>query len=249
MNFKDQVVIVTGSTKGIGKGIADAFLEAGAKVVMTAHETTDVEKTVAPYLKQKKNVLGITADVSKTSDVDRLMKETIKKWGKLDVLVNNAGIYPFKAFADMSENDFMKVIDVNLRGVFLTSKTALPHLLKSKGNIVNISSIAAIRGYSGLVHYCASKGGVDGFMRALSIELAGKGVRVNNVNPGFIETEGTKAIMDEKARAAAAKTIPVLHNGKPADIAKAVLYLADKNNGFITGQTIVVDGGETIKAD
>lgn len=249
MNFKDQVVIVTGSTKGIGKGIVDAFLEEGAKVVLTAHEAADVEKAVAPYLKQKKNVIGITADVSKSSEVNELMEATMKKWGRIDVLVNNAGIYPFKGFAEMTENDFMKVIDVNLRGVFLTSKAALPYLLKSKGNIVNISSIAAIRGYSGLVHYCSSKGGVDGFMRALSIELAPKGIRVNNVNPGFIETEGTKAVMDNKARQAAAKSIPVLRIGQPIDIAKAVMYLADKDNGFITGQSIVVDGGETTKAE
>lgn len=248
MNFKDQVVIVTGSTKGIGKGIADSFLELGAKVVITAHDEKDVERVMKGYSKQK-NVLGIAADVSKSSDVKNLVDSVIKKWGQINVLVNNAGIYPFKSFSDMTENDFMKVIDVNLRGVFLTTKTSLPYLVKSKGNVVNISSIAGIRGYSGLVHYCSSKGGVDGFMRALSIELASQGVRVNNVSPGFIETEGTKSIMNDQARQAAAKTIPVGRIGKPVDIAKAVLYLADLDNGFITGQTIVVDGGETIKAE
>jgi len=164
------------------------------------------------------------------------------------VLVNNAGIYPFDKFTEITEEQWDRVIDVNLKGAFLCSQEAAKIMIKqgSGGRIVSISSIASIIGYEGLVHYCASKGGINGLTRALALELAPHKIRVNVVLPGPIRTPGVGAL-DEKATAGIVSTIPLGRIGEPIDIANAVLFLASDKSDFITGQTLVVDGGTTAR--
>lgn len=246
MMLKDKVVIVTGAGKGIGKGIALALAREGCSVVVSDINQEDCFKVVSEIEAIGSKAIAIKCDVSQKGETDNLIAEAIEKFGKLDILVNNAGVYPYKSFMEMNENDWDRVIDINLKGVFLCSQAAAKQM-KEGGKIVNISSIAAFVGFPNLVHYCASKGGINGMTRALALELASLKINVNNIAPGAIETPGASQGMSEEARKQTISVIPWGRMGEPEDIAGAVVFLSSDSADYITGQTIVVDGGYILK--
>lgn len=244
--FENKTAIVTGAAKGIGYGIALALAKDGANVVLA-----DMDKTINEESAQKieeetgSKCLPVQCDVSKKEDVDNVIKNTIEKFGAIDILVNNAGIFPFKPFIELTESDWDKVIDVNLKSIFLFSQAAAK-VMKEGGKIISISSIASLVGFEGLTHYCASKGGINGLTRALALELAPKKINVNVVAPGSINTPGSSGVSNEQVKQLN-ETIPWKRMGLPEDIANAVVYLASPGADYVTGQVIVVDGGWTLR--
>jgi NAD(P)-dependent dehydrogenase (short-subunit alcohol dehydrogenase family) len=245
MILKNKIAIVTGSRQGIGRGIVLALAKEGCNVVVADIVLEDCEKVVEEIEKMEVRGLAVKCDVSKKEEVDNLISETIKKFGKLDILVNNAGIFPFVSFIEMKESDWNKVLDVNLKSVFLCSQAAVKEM-KSGGKIINISSIASFVGFEGLAHYCASKGGINAMVRALALELSSKKINVNAVAPGAIDTPGASGGSEEQTKQTIA-AIPWARMGMPKDIANAVVFLASEKADYITGQTIIVDGGWTLR--
>jgi len=246
MMLKDKVAIVTGAAKGIGRGIALALAKEGALVVVSDLNDAECLDVVAEIEKLGSEGIAVKCDVSQKADVDELISAAMTKWGRLDILANNAGIYPFKPFEEITEEGWDKVINVNLKSVFLTSQAAVK-VMKPGSKIVNISSIAAFVGFAGLTHYCATKGGLNGLIRALALELAPKKINVNNVAPGAIETPGATGAQTEEMKKATIATIPAGRMGQPEDIANAVVFLASDRADYITGQTLVVDGGYILR--
>jgi len=246
MQLKNKVAIITGAKQGIGFGIALAFAKEGCNVVLSDIVQVDCEKAAKKLQKFSAKILPIACDVSKKSEVNNLINETLKKFGKLDILVNNAGIFPLVPFSEMTEADWDKVLDVNLKSIFLCSQAAIKKM-KVGGKIVNISSIASLVGFEGLVHYCASKGGINGMIRALALELADKKINVNAVAPGAIETPGATKSMTDDAKKGFIAAIPWKKMGTPDDIAQATVFLASDKSNYITGQVLVVDGGWTLR--
>lgn len=246
MMKEKKVVVVTGAGKGIGKGIAQAFAQAGYQVVVSDINYDECLQVATEIEAIGQKAIAVKCDVSLKVEVDNLIEEAINKFGQLDVLVNNAGIFPFQAFAEMTESDWDKVMNVNLKSLFLSSQAAAKKMLAG-GKIINISSIAATVGFSGLVHYCASKGGANAMTRALALELAAKKINVNNVAPGAIETPGASGAQTEEVKKQTLSTIPWGRMGQPEDIASAVLFLASPGANYITGQTLIVDGGFVIR--
>lgn len=233
MDLKGKVAVVTGGTKGIGGAIADKLAELGAKVVVCARNDPDTDHHF------------IKADMCSSPDCKNLIEETVEKYGRIDILVNNAGIYPSRPLTEMTEEEWAKVIDVNLNGVFRCTSSAIPHMVKQGGGkIVNISSIAGIVGFQGLTHYCTTKAGLIGFTRAAALELAPHRINVNAVAPGAIRTPGTKDVL-VAAEKEFVKGIPLGRIGEPVDIANAVAFLASGDSDYMTGQLVVVDGGWT----
>ena len=244
MNLKNKIEIVTGARQGIGKGIVLALAKEGCNVVVSDIIEEDCKKVVEEIEKLGVQGLTVKCDVSKKEDVDNLIKKTIEKFRQIDILVNNAGIYPFIPFMDMKESDWDKVMGINLKSVFLCSQ-AVAKEMKNGGKIVDISSIASFVGFEGLVHYCASKGGVNAMIRALALELALKKINVNAVAPGAINTPGAASSEEQTKQTITA--IPLARMGTPEDIANAVVFLASEKADYITGQIIVVDGGWTLR--
>lgn len=244
MILKNKTAIVTGAGQGIGFGIASALAKEGCNVVISDINQDHLEKNVKEIEKAGVRCLAIKCDVSKKEEVDVMIEKTMKEFGRIDILVNNAGIYPFMPFAEMKESDWDKVLDINLKSVFLCSQAAVKEM-KSGGKIVNISSIASFVGFEGLTHYCASKGGVNSMIRALALELAAKKINVNAVAPGAIDTPGATSSEEQTKQTIAA--IPWARMGVPGDIANAVVFLASEKADYITGQTIIVDGGWTLR--
>ena len=230
-----KVAIVTGGTMGIGKGIADKLSNYGVKVVVCARKQ---EKTKYHFIK---------CDVSDFKEVQKMVKQTIKKFKKIDILVNNAGIYPFNPLKDMTEQQWDLVININLKGVFNCTRAVVPHMIQRKhGKIISIASVeGVVVGSPGLVHYSASKAGVMGFTRAAALELAPYKINVNAVAPGAIQTPGVAKAEDKKMVTHMIRQIPEARMGKPADIGEVVAFLASSASSYITGQTIIVDGGWT----
>ena len=245
MELKDKVAIITGAAKGIGRGIVLAFAKEGCHVVVSDIDESGCKDTAAEAEKTGVKALVIRCDVSRKSEVDQLISKTVDTFGSPDILVNNAGIFPFVPFADMTEEDWDNVLDVNLKSAFLCSQAAVKQM-KEGGMIINISSIASVIGYQGLVHYCASKGGMNAMTRALALELAEKKINVNGIAPGAIETPGATGGMSDEMKEQTLSAIPWNEMGRPDDIAQAVLFLASPKSRYITGQTLVVDGGWTL---
>jgi len=246
MLLENKTAIVTGAGRGIGRGIALALARQKCNVVVSDIDQSNCDKVVKELKQLGVKALTVKCDVSDKSEVENLFEQTIKEFGKLDILVNNAGIFPFVFFAEMKESDWDKVIDINLKSVFLCSQSAAK-IMRDGGRIIDISSIASVVGFEGLVHYCASKGGVNSLVRALALELAPKKITVNAVAPGAIETPGASRSTNEESIRQTIAAIPLGRMGQPEDIASAVVFLASPDAGYITGQTIVVDGGWTLR--
>lgn len=241
-DLKDKVVIVTGSGRGIGKGIAEAFADAGSKVVISDIDAETAENTAKEIAGKGVETLSQVCDVSNKEQVDALIKATFDKFGKIDVLVNNAGITMDGLFLRMKPEQWQKVIDINLTGTYLVTHAAVNVMRKvKKGSIINISSVNAL-GSPGQANYSATKAGVVGFTKALGKELAGMGIRVNAIAPGFIETPMTAKI-PEKLAEEMIKNIPIGHIGQPEDIAKPILFLASDMASYVTGEVVNVNGG------
>jgi 3-oxoacyl-[acyl-carrier protein] reductase len=243
-DLKNKVAIVTGAARGIGKGIAFALAKEGCNVIVSDINENDCQKVSEELAGQGIKSIGIKCDVSNAADVEKLFGQAGKEFGRVDILVNNAGVYPFLPFEQMKELDWDKVIDINLKSIFLCSKEVLKFMPEG-GRIVNISSIAAFVGFAGLVHYCASKGGINAMIRALALELAARKITVNAVAPGAINTPGASAPEEIKKQTIGA--IPLSRMGEPEDIANAVVFLASDESSYITGQTLIVDGGWTLR--
>ena len=249
-DLNGKVAIVTGAGKGMGEAHSLKLAGAGAKVVLADISLEDCQKVVEKIKQQKGEAIAVKCDVSKKAEIDNLVSEALKKFGKIDILVNNAGIYPFEPFLDMKEENFQKVIDINLKGYFLMSQAAAKEMVKQKsGVIVNIASVAMGQvgmGFAGLAHYCASKGGIVAMSEALALELAPMGIRINCIAPGAIDTPGaSNASMTNEQKEAMLAPIPMHRNGKAEEIANAVLFLASEESSYMTGSVVVVDGGWT----
>lgn len=247
-SIKGYSVLVTGGTKGIGKGIARVFAKAGANVVITGREETSAIATAAQLTALGGGtVTYVLGDVAERADCARMVQVAVERNGGLDVLCANAGIFPAAKLADMSEADLDLVIGTNLKGTMFSVQAAMPALAASgHGRVILTSSITGpVTGYPGWSHYGASKSAQLGFMRTAAMELAPKGITVNAVLPGNIATEGL-AEMGEDYKAAMEATIPLHRLGDVDDIGNAALFFATKEAGYVTGQAMVVDGGQIL---
>ena len=245
VNLKGKVAIVTGAGRGIGKEIALNLARAGADVVVT-----DVADTVFETAKEIEAlnvaVLAVKCDVSNLEEVQNTQKQALEKFKKVDILINNAGIYPQKPFLEMTAADWSTVVRINLFGTFYFTKAFISGMAERKyGKIVNLSSISGpVVAFPNLVHYSSTKAAIAGFTKSLALEMAPHGINVNAVAPGPIDVGGMQA--DEAMLAQVLRAIPMGRMGKPADIANLVAFLVSDEANFITGQTIVSDGGYTI---
>jgi 3-oxoacyl-[acyl-carrier protein] reductase len=241
-----KVAIVTGASKGIGAGIAKGLAAAGAAVVVNyASGREGAERLVADIAREGGKAIAVKADVSKAADVERLFGETKKAFGSLDVLVNNAGIYRFAPLEDVTEDEFHREFNTNVLGLLLATKEAMKHFGPGGGSVINISSIASMSPTPTAVIYSATKGAVDTITRVLAKELGPKKIRVNAINPGGVETEGTHSmgmIGSDFEKQMVART-PLGRLGQPNDIAPVAVFLASAASGWMTGETIAVGGG------
>jgi 3-oxoacyl-[acyl-carrier protein] reductase len=240
--LKDQVAIVTGASRGIGKATAFALAAEGAKVVVNyASNRQAADGVVNEIITAGGEAIAISADVSQQEAVEEMFKQTTSKWGRIDILVNNAGITRDTLMLRMKLEDWQQVINLNLTGVFLCCKAASKIMLKQRsGRIINISSVAGQIGNPGQANYSAAKAGVIGLTKTLAKEFSSRGVTVNAVAPGFIETDMTEGLQAEEIL----KTIPLNRYGKPEEIAGMIRFLAaDTASNYITGQVFNVDGG------
>ena len=243
--LKNKVAIVTGASRGIGRSVAQEISKSGAHVVCVSRSEGDLLKVSKKLNDEGFSSSSFVCDVSNSNDFKKLIDDTVSKFSQVDILVNNAGITKDNLIMRMSESDWNTVIDVNLKGVFNGIKAVSRQMMKQKyGRIINISSIVGLIGNPGQANYAASKAGVIGLGKAVSKELASRNITVNTIAPGYIETDMVEDIQ-ETVKDDLFKQIPLGRIGKPSDIATAVLYLASDEAGYITGQTLTIDGGMT----
>lgn len=247
MGLENKVALVTGGSRGIGREIALKLGAQGASVAINYTSNKDKALEVVEELRALKvKALAIQANVADGEGVKNLVKEVEKELGTIDILVNNAGITRDNILIRMTEEDWDSVLEVNLKGVFLTSKAVARSMMKKRyGKIINLSSVVGIMGNGGQGNYSASKAGVIGFTKSMARELASRGIRVNAVAPGFIETDMTK-VLSEDIQETMKKNIPLGNFGSPKDIANLVAFLASEDSDYITGEVIKVDGGMAI---
>ncbi|MEY4672534.1 MAG: hypothetical protein RL148_318 [Planctomycetota bacterium] len=246
MNLTGKIALVTGASRGLGRAIATGMAKAGAEVFCVSTKEGGCAETLAEIAAAGGKGHALVCDVSDPAAVDAMAKDVLARAGRLELLVNNAGVTKDGLFLRMSVDDFDKVVDTNLRSVFLVTKAFSRNLLKAQGGrIVNIGSVVGLTGNVGQANYAASKAGLVGLTKSLAQEFAGRGVTANVVAPGFITSDMTNAI-PEPARAAMLTKIPLGHCGAPEDVANAVVFLCSDAARYITGQTLVVDGGMTM---
>lgn len=242
--LENKSAIITGATRGIGHGIAIEFAKQGANVAFTYSSSVDA----ATALENELKALGVSAkgyqsNAANFDAAQELAKEVLATFGTIDVLVNNAGITKDNLLMRISEDDFDRVIEVNLKSVFNLTKAVIRPMMKQRaGSIINMSSVVGLKGNAGQSNYAASKAGIIGFSKSVALELGSRNIRSNVVAPGFIETEMT-AKLDEKVVQGWRDTIPLKRGGTPQDIANACVFLASDMSAYITGQTLSVDGG------
>ncbi|MDI6700007.1 MAG: 3-oxoacyl-[acyl-carrier-protein] reductase [bacterium] len=243
MEFKGKNVIVTGGLRGIGKSILLGFASKGANVIVFDLIDENLNETKSEVEKFGVSFDYFKVDVSNFSQVEKVVEEIIKKYEKIDFLVNNAGITKDNLLISMSEEEWDKVISVNLKGTFNCSKSVVKYMIKKRsGVIINISSVIGIMGNKGQANYAASKAGIIGLTKSLAKEVGSRNVRVNAIAPGFIETDMTKKLPEEVVKEYA-KLIPLGRMGKPEDVANLCLFLSSDKASYITGQVIHCDGG------
>jgi len=242
-NFEGKIVIITGSARGIGFAIAETFAENGATSIILDLFQDTVDEAVKKITDKGLKAIGYVADITNSESIGNLFKEIFQKFGKIDILINNAGITKDGLLMKMKESDWDAVINVNLKGTFICTQKVCRFMMKQKkGVILNISSVVGIMGNAGQANYAASKGGIITLTKSAAKEFASRNIRVNAIAPGFIETEMTaqlpKEIVDKYLEA-----IPLRHIGTSKDVANLCLFLASEEADYITGQTIQVDGG------
>ena len=239
-----KVALITGASRGIGKQVAITLAKEGYDIIINYRsENDDLVNLKNEIEKNNVKYLAIKGDVSSFEDCEKIVKEAIKEFGKIDVLVNNAGITNDMLLLRMKEEDFRKVIDVNLVGTFNMTKNVEQYMMKAKsGRIINLASVVGISGNAGQANYAASKAGIIGFTKSLAKELASRNILVNAVAPGFIETDMTNVLKDE-VKEQIANTIPLKRQGTPEEVANVIKFLASDDSSYITGQVINIDGG------
>jgi 3-oxoacyl-[acyl-carrier protein] reductase len=247
--FTGTVAFVTGGSRGIGKAIVELFAEEGAKVAFIDLNEEALSETTSVLKKKGYDVYSKVANVTDADQVEAVVKEVVEVFGSVDILVNNAGVIRDNLLFKMTDSDWQTVMDVHLKGSFITARAVQKYMVERKyGRIINISSTSAL-GNRGQANYAAAKAGLQGFTKTLAIELGKYGITTNSVAPGFIETEMTKetavriGVAFEELIAASVTEIPVGRIGKPADIANAVAFFADEKSSFVNGQVIYVAGG------
>jgi 3-oxoacyl-[acyl-carrier protein] reductase len=247
MNLSGRTALVTGGSRGIGKAIVCRLAEAGAKVAFIYQSNSEAaEKLASEQVDLGRDVWALQCDVSKKAEVDAIVEQVLAKWSKIDILVNNAGIIRDKPLLAMSPEEWQQVIDTNLTSVFNFCQAVVRPMMSARyGRVVNMSSVAAECSNPGQSNYAASKAGIEGFSRCMAVEYAKRGITVNCVAPGFIETDMTVAVVNvagDKIKSA----IPVKRLGRPEDIAHAVCFFCTEEASYVTGQVLKVDGGLTL---
>jgi len=246
--MQGKVAIVTGASSGIGRATADLFAKKGAAVIAVGRNEKELNALRDSSKSRKGSIRAYLADVTENSQLDRLVSETIQHFGQIDVLVNSAGIIMNGSIEDTTLDNWDKMMNINLRSVFNLIQRCVPWLVESKGNIVNVSSVAGTRSFPNVLAYCVSKAAVDQLTRCSALELGSKGVRVNAVNPGVVVTNlHTRSGMDDVVYKAflerAKETHPIGRPGKPTEVAELIHFLASDNAAWITGVTYEIDGG------
>ncbi|GBG10903.1 hypothetical protein B1748_34825 [Paenibacillus sp. MY03] len=249
MRLLNQHALVTGGSSGIGQAIAYRFAREGARVTVSGNERKALDETVQSIFDFGGKAIAVLADVRSKADVERMAAEAVAAFGPIDTLVNSAGVCKPAPFLDIEEADWDLHIDVNLKGTFLCAQAVAREMIKQgKGSIIHISSVNGLAAEGDQVHYNASKAGINSLTMSMALELAPHGIRVNGICPGFIHTRLTQPLIDiPQAIEPYLKTIPLGRIGNPEEIAAAALYLASDDSSYMTGHSMVVDGGQFIK--
>ena len=239
-----KVAVVTGASRGIGRAIAEKLASRGATVVINYNGSQDAAEKVRTAIEAEDGKAALyQCDVSDYGKCEEFIRHVIREYGRIDILVNNAGITKDGLLAGMSEEDFDRVLNTNLKGAFHTMRFSIRQMLKQRsGRIINMASVVGVAGNAGQANYAASKAGVIGLTKSVAREVASRGITVNAIAPGFIETDMTK-VLPEKVKEASIAQIPLGHFGRPEDVAEAAVFLASEAAGYITGQVLHVDGG------
>lgn len=243
MRLKDEIAFITGSARGIGREIAEVYAREGALVIISDIKIEDCQLAVADLTSRGYKADAFACNVTQSADVDQCVDKIIEKYGRVDILVNNAGITRDGLFLRMKEEDWDAVINVNLKGTFNACKSVSRAMLKArKGKIINIGSVIGVMGNAGQANYAASKAGVIALAKSLAREFAPRNINVNAVAPGYIKTAMTDKLTDE-VKNKILEVVPLGRMGLPTDVANVCLFLASKEADYVTGQTILVDGG------
>ena len=243
--LQGKVAVVSGSGQGIGEAIAQLFAREGAQVVVNARTESSVARVVDTIVQEGGVAHGVTADVGSPEGVDALIDSAVRRFQHVDILVHNAGIFPFSLLEDMEDDAWNEVISVNLTSAYRLTHACIPHMKeRGDGRILFTSSVQGNRvAVPGCAHYAASKAGINGFIRAAALELSQYRITVNGIEPGLVLTPGTEKVISEEKQRQWAKFVPLKRWGEPYEIAHAMLYLASAEAGYVTGQTLIIDGG------